>query len=152
MSRGSVNEHHCRRVAGGPFDLRGTLAGPYGPSASFLTFSTRSTIEGSSRSSPTSLSLTLSLFGPCFPLVSSLKINARTRTHARLFPPRSFLLFLPLFVSLLAFFFPFPPSLARTIFIYETSSLSLSLSTRSILSISHPSPPLLGNAPDDPNF
>lgn len=33
---GSVNEHHCRRVAGGPFDLRGTLAGPYSPFASRL--------------------------------------------------------------------------------------------------------------------
>lgn len=27
---GTANEHHCRRVAGGPFDLRGTLAGPLG--------------------------------------------------------------------------------------------------------------------------
>lgn len=34
--RGSTNEHHCRRVAGGPFDLRGTLAGPHGPFTSRL--------------------------------------------------------------------------------------------------------------------
>lgn len=49
VSARAANEHHCRRVAGGPFDLRGTLAGPLGLEAhscllalstSFLTFST----------------------------------------------------------------------------------------------------------------
>jgi len=46
--QGAANEHRCRRVAGGPFDLRGTLAEPLGLEAhycllaldSFLTFST----------------------------------------------------------------------------------------------------------------
>lgn len=46
--QGAADEHRCRRVAGGPFDLRGTLAEPLGLEArscllaldSFLTFST----------------------------------------------------------------------------------------------------------------
>jgi len=46
--QGATDEHRCRRVAGGPFDLRGTLVEPLGLEAhscllaldSFLTFST----------------------------------------------------------------------------------------------------------------
>lgn len=139
MSRGSVNEHHCRRVAGGPFDLRGTLAGPNALPLSPL--SSHSPQDPRSKDLAVlrpPLSLSLSLFGPRFPLVSSLKINTRTRTYARLFPPRSFcrsfLLLLPVFVSLLAFFF------ARADYFYLRDLVSLSFFlSRSILSfLLHP--------------
>lgn len=60
MCDGAVNEHHCRRVAGGPFDLRGTLAEPLGLEVhscllaldSFLTFSMVHEIEESFFSTP----------------------------------------------------------------------------------------------------
>lgn len=80
--------------------------------------SPRSTIEGSSRSSPTFFSWAR------FPLVFSLKINARIR--ASLPPPclPSSSLFLSVASSSSLVLFPFPPSLAQTIFIYEKPSLS----------------------------
>lgn len=80
---GSADEHHCRRVAGGPFDLRGTLMGPTVPAALlhryFLPLSSHSPrsnhiavlLHVLSRLSPPPggpLALTLSLFSMSVPL------------------------------------------------------------------------------------
>lgn len=71
---GSINEHHCRRVAGGPFDLRGTLAGPTVPLPPRLF----PRIPQDPRSKDLSVLLPLPPPWAHFPsLPPSLKINAR---------------------------------------------------------------------------
>ena len=136
---GSINEHHCRRVAGGPFDLRGTLAGPTVPLPPRLF----PRIPQDPRSKDLSVLLPLPPSWAHFPsLPPSLKINARL---TNIFPSPS--------VSSTAFRFSHPlpvssPARADYFYLWDPHPpphriLSLSLSSLSL----SPSPSLSPSLP-----